>query len=80
MAEGGKPGRGSAQLERISEAVSDVRHAINSPLTAILAEVELMLMDADDLNDEQVRGLKAIEEMAGRIRDLVAQLKTIAEL
>ncbi len=80
MAEGEEAGGGSEHLERISEAVGDVRHAISSPLTAILAEVELMLMDADDLNEEQVSGLKTIEEMAHRIRDLTAQLKTIAEL
>ncbi len=54
-------------------------HAISSPLTAILAEVELMLMDADDLNAEQVGGLRTIEEMALRIRHLSSQLKTIAE-
>ncbi len=44
-----------------------------------MAEVELMLMEAEDLNEEQVSGLKTINEMARRIRDLVAELKTIDE-
>ncbi len=72
-------GGGGERLERFSEVVRDVRHAINSPLTAIMAEAELMLMDADELNEEQVSGLRTIEEMARRIRDLVAELKTIGE-
>lgn len=80
MTAGGEADGGGDHLERISEAVNDVRHAINSPLTAILAEVELMLMDADALNEEQVGGLRTIEEMAHRIRDLTARLKTVAEL
>ncbi len=74
-----EPGGEGEHLDRITEVVRDVRHAINSPLTAIMAEVELMLMDAEDLNEEQVSGLSTINEMARRIRDLVAELKRIDE-
>lgn len=73
----GEPGGGEGRLDRITETVRDVRHAINSPLTAIMAEVELMLMDAEDFNEEQISGLETIGEMARRIRDLVAELNMI---
>jgi signal transduction histidine kinase len=72
--------RGSAQAEqfrRVVEVVRRVRHDINSPLTAIMAETELLLMDADRLTSEQLRGLDTIEAMARRIRDLVADLRDL---
>jgi signal transduction histidine kinase len=62
------------QLSRVLEVVRDVRHEINSPLTAIMAEAELLLMDAEQLNQEQVQSLTTIVAMARRIRDLNAQL------
>lgn len=73
----GGPGGGGERLDRIAEAIREVRHAIISPLTAIMAEAELMLMDAEKLGEEQVNGLETICEMGRRIRDLVAELKTI---
>ncbi|MGD8866045.1 MAG: histidine kinase dimerization/phospho-acceptor domain-containing protein [Gemmatimonadales bacterium] len=77
MADVEKEGRGEAQLERLQQAVSHIRHEVGTPLTAIMAEVELLLMDADQLNAEQTRSVEAIGAMARRIRDLVAQLHEI---
>jgi signal transduction histidine kinase len=65
------------RLERISRIVRDIRHEIGTPLTAIMAEAELLLMDADQLSAEQTRSVEAIGAMARRIRDLVAQLEGV---
>jgi signal transduction histidine kinase len=71
-------GRNQAeQLDRVLGLVREVRHAINNPLTAIMAEAEFLLMDADQLSEAQESGLKTIVMMARRIRDLSAQLKDI---
>lgn len=71
-------GRGEAQLERVKRVVRNVRHEVGTPLTAIMAEAELLLMDADQLSAEQTRSVEAIGVMARRIRDLVAQLEAIS--
>lgn len=78
MTDVGNEGRGEAQLERVKQVVRHVRHAVGTPLTAIMAEAELLLMDADQLNTEQTRSVEAIGAMARRIRDLVAQLEEIS--
>ncbi len=66
-------------IERLLESVREVCHKINSPLTAIMAEAELLLMDAEDLNEEQRKGLQTIEQMARRIRDLLVRLRELGE-
>lgn len=73
---GGEGGR-QAELERINQLLRDVRHEIGTPLTAIMAEAELLMMDADQLSAEQTRSVGAIGAMARRIRDIVAQLEGI---
>jgi signal transduction histidine kinase len=65
------------RLDRVLGVVRDVRHSINNPLTAIMAEAEFLLMDGDQLSEVQENGLKTIVVMARRIRDLSAQLKDL---
>jgi signal transduction histidine kinase len=68
------------QLRRydyLAEAVAEARHGINSPLTAIMAEAELLLMDEDLLTEEQKGSLETIEAMAKRIAEYVDRLRTI---
>ena len=57
--------------------VSEVRHAASSPLTSLLAEAEMMLLDADQLSDEQTRSLETMQSMSHRMRDLLKQLKDL---
>lgn len=64
----------AGRLGHVIAIVRDVHHEINSPLTAIMAETQLMLMDADELSAEQRRSLETIEAMAQRIRDVLRQL------
>lgn len=77
MHETGNREQDDVRLELLTRAVKDVRHDISTPLTAILAETELLLMDVDQLNAEQRRGVEAIGEMARRIRDLVSRLEEV---
>lgn len=65
----------SERLQRVLTAVSRVRHDANNPLTSILAETQLLLMDASSLTPEVEKGVKAIHEMAVRIRDVLRELQ-----
>lgn len=47
------------------------RHDVNNPLTAALAETQILLMDADD-DPETREALLTVQEQLRRIRDLVA--------
>lgn len=62
------------RVDKILTTVEVVRHEVKSPLTAIIAETELLLMDADKLSGEQVNSLQTIEAMTQRIRHLVGRL------
>ena len=77
MTDLGGEGSQQAQLERIGQVLRDIRHEIGTPLTAIMAEAELLMMDADQLSAEQKRSVESIGAMAKRIRDLVAELEGI---
>ncbi len=53
------------------ERVRTLRHDLSNPLSAILAETQLLLMRADQLDDETVTSLREIEAMARRMRELL---------
>lgn len=67
----------SPRLEELARRVRDMKHTMNGPLTAIMAEVELLLLDVDDLKPDQKRGLVAIAEQARRLANLIAELKEV---
>ncbi len=67
------------KLRRVLAAVSHARHEINNPLTSILAETQLLLMDAATLAPEVQRSAKTVQEMAMRIRDVVRALQDLKE-
>ncbi len=56
------------------EDLARVRHDINNPLTAALAEVQLTLLDVEP-DTESEESLKVVESQLRRIRDLVQELK-----
>jgi len=58
------------ELQQILSAVSRVRHDLNNPLTSALAEVQLLLMDAED--GEMREALEVVQTQLRRIRDLIA--------
>ena len=47
------------------------RHDIANPLAALLAEAQLLLLNADRLDPETLSGLKEVERLALRMRDLL---------
>jgi signal transduction histidine kinase len=77
MTDAESTGQSEARFEHVKRVVRNVRHEVGTPLTAIMAEAELLLMDAEQLTAEQTRSVEAIGAMARRIRDLVAQLESI---
>lgn len=64
-----------ARLEEIAELVARVRHEINNPLTGVLGQSQLLLRE--DLNEKARKRAQTIEELAIRIRDIVAQLRQV---
>ena len=64
-----------AQLDDVAELVARVRHEINNPLAGILGQAQLLLRE--ELNDKARRRAETIEQLATRLRDVVAQLRQI---
>lgn len=64
-----------ARLEEIVELVARVRHEINNPLTGVLGQSQLLLRE--DLNEKARKRAETIEDLATRIRDIVAQLRQV---
>jgi signal transduction histidine kinase len=52
-------------------AIRKLRHDLSNPLAAVLAETQLLLLGADALDAETVSGLKQIEALARRMRDIL---------
>jgi signal transduction histidine kinase len=53
------------------KSVSKLRHDLSNPLSAILAETQLLLLSADKYDAETVAGLKQIEDLARKMRQLL---------
>src|SRR6185436_628198 len=64
-----------AQLDQVAELIARVRHEINNPLTGVLGQAQLLLRE--ELNDKARKRAQTIEELAMRLRDIVAQLRQI---
>ncbi|HEX8491813.1 MAG TPA: histidine kinase dimerization/phospho-acceptor domain-containing protein [Pyrinomonadaceae bacterium] len=64
-----------ARLTEIAELVAHVRHEINNPLTGVLGQAQLLLRE--ELSESARRRVETIEQLAGRIRDTVAQLREV---
>jgi two-component system, NtrC family, sensor kinase len=63
------------RLEEMADLVARVRHEINNPLTGVLGQSQLLLRE--DLNDKARKRVQKIEDLAIRIRDIVAQLRQV---
>ncbi len=69
----------SARLDAILETAAALNHEINNPLTAVLGNAQLLLLQGQKLTPEVVEKLKAIEESALRIREVTLRLMKIIE-
>ncbi len=61
--------------ETEQNAIRSLRHDLSNPLAAILAEVQLLLLNEGSLDAETVQGLREIEGLARRMRDMLAAAK-----
>ena len=55
-----------------SDIIRTLRHDLSNPLAAILAEAQLMLLNEATLDAETLEGLREIESLARRMRDMLA--------
>jgi DNA-binding response OmpR family regulator len=60
-------------LAGIGETTIALEHEINNPLSALLGNAELLLME-DGLTEEQAQQVRVIREQATRIADVVRRL------
>ncbi len=65
------------KLAGITETAVTVNHEINSPLTAILGNVQLLLRDAESLDERLVAKLHTIEKSAERIQKVTRLLMNV---
>jgi signal transduction histidine kinase len=64
-----------ARLEEMADLVARVRHEINNPLTGVLGQSQLLLRE--ELSDKARKRVQKIEDLAIRMRDIVAQLRQV---
>jgi K+-sensing histidine kinase KdpD len=53
-----------------------LRHDLANPLAAILAEVQLLLLNAERYDEETSTSLREIEKLARRMRDMLQKPAT----
>jgi len=63
-----------ARLAAILETAIAVNHEVNNPLTAVLGNTQLLLMQADRLDPQFTKRLRDIEASALRIKDVTQRL------
>jgi signal transduction histidine kinase len=63
------------KMDEVADLITRVRHEINNPLTGVLGQAQLLLRE--DLSERARKRAETIEEMAIRIRDIVAQLRQV---
>lgn len=57
-----------------SERLSKLRHDLSNPLSALLAEIQLLLLNESQFDAETLSSLKEIEAMAIRMRGMLREL------
>jgi signal transduction histidine kinase len=63
------------KLEENAALVARIRHEINNPLTGVLGQAQLLLRE--DLSERSRKRVQTIEDLALRLRDVVAQLRDV---
>jgi signal transduction histidine kinase len=64
-----------ARMDEVADLITRVRHEINNPLTGVLGQAQLLLRE--ELSDKARKRVETIEQLAIRIRDIVAQLRQV---
>jgi len=70
----------NARAQAVRQTTVTLNHEINNPLTAVLGNVQLLLMQSEKLSPEVINRLQLIEKSSLRIRDVINQLLKIVEV
>lgn len=54
-----------------SDRLAELRHALANPLSAVLAETQLLLLGDAEIDEEVRHGLQEIEKLALRMRTIL---------
>jgi signal transduction histidine kinase len=57
-----------------ADRLSQLRHDLSNPLSALLAETQLLLLNEAQIDPETLTGLKEIEALAIRMRAMLREL------
>ena len=57
------------------DSLRTLRHDLSNPLSAILAETQLLLLTPEKFDEESLAGLKQIEDLARKMRQLLQSLE-----
>jgi signal transduction histidine kinase len=57
-----------------ADRLSQLRHDLSNPLSALLAETQLLLLNEAQIDPETLTGLKEIEALAIRMRTMLREL------
>ena len=57
-----------------ADRLSKLRHDLSNPLSALLAETQLMLLNEAQIDPVTVTGLKEIEALAIRMRTMLREI------
>ncbi len=57
-----------------SERLGKLRHDLSNPLSALLAEVQLLLLNQSQFDPETLNSLREIEAMAIRMRSMLRDI------
>ena len=57
-----------------ADRLSRLRHDLSNPLSALLAETQLMLLNETQLDSATVTGLREIEALAIRMRTMLREI------
>ena len=57
----------------IEERLRKLRHDLANPLSAILAEAQLLLLRDPPLDKDTIEAIRSIEEQSRRMRDMLHQ-------
>jgi signal transduction histidine kinase len=64
-------------LTETQDVIRKLRHDLANPLAALLAETQLLLLNEATLDPETVEGLREIEGLARRMREMLAATKDL---
>jgi signal transduction histidine kinase len=70
--DGGRRWPGAVMTE--SERLGKLRHDLSNPLSALLAEIQLLLLNESQIDPETLSSLRDIEALAIRMRAMLREI------